>query len=431
MASWLITLLIIGLNWFFVAAEFALVKVRWSQIDVLIKQGNSRANFIKHGVDHLDDYLSACQLGITITSLALWWIAEPLIATQFIALSAYLHTGFSEVTAHAIAIPITFFIITVLHIVLGELAPKSLAIRDSLHISSLVIKPLYRFYRIFKPFIWFLNVLAQSFLRLFGITDTVEDTGHSEEELRMIVAESEEDGQINASERELIQNVFDFDDRQVGEIMTPSHKMFAIDKKKRRPDDIAIFVREWYSRIPVYESSIDNIIGWILFKDIVSAYIEKKSVDLAKLIRPIPYVPENMKIIDCLRLLQKSHLHIAVVISEYGNTIGILTMEDILEELVGDIHDEWDEQHLIVTVLDDQRYVIDATASVADVNEHLPIALPEADEYETVSGYVNHLFGRIPSVNESIETDDYTLTVTKRKKQRIDQVRAKVKGQDN
>ncbi len=427
MASWLITLLIIALNGFFVAAEFALVKVRWSQIDVLIKQWNSKAHFIKHAVDHLDDYLSACQLGITITSLALWWIAEPLIATQFIALSNYLHTGLGEVAAHAVAVPITFFVITVLHIVLGELAPKSLAIRDSLYISSLIIKPLYRFYRIFKPFIRLLNVLSQAFLRMFGITDATEELSHSEEELRMIVAESEEDGQINASERELIQNVFDFDDRQVSEIMTPSHKMFAINASTRKSDDIDILIREWYSRIPVYEEGIDNITWWILFKDIVSAHISKKSLDLHKLIRPIPYVPENMKIIDCLRLLQKSHLHIAIVISEYGNTIGVVTMEDILEELVGDIHDEGDEQDTIVTVLDDKRYTLDATASIADVNEHLPILLPESDEYETVSGYVNNLFGRIPSVNESIETDHYTITVTKRKKQRIDQVRLKMK----
>ncbi len=159
-------------------------------------------------------------------------------------MSNYLHTGLGEVAAHAVAVPITFFVITVLHIVLGELAPKSLAIRDSLYISSLIIKPLYRFYRIFKPFIRLLNVLSQAFLRMFGITDATEELSHSEEELRMIVAESEEDGQINASERELIQNVFDFDDRQVSEIMTPSHKMFAINASTRKSDDIDILIRE-------------------------------------------------------------------------------------------------------------------------------------------------------------------------------------------
>ncbi len=296
----LIVLFIVFVNWFFVAAEFALVKIRWSQIDVLIKQWKQKAKLMKHIVEHLDDYLSACQLGITIASLALWWVAEPLIASQFVALNKIFNLGLAESIVHVIAIPTAFFFITILHIVLGELAPKSLAIRDAMSIANIIVRPLHFFYTIFKPFINLLNFLSLTFLKIFGIYGNTEEQSHNEAELRMIVAESEEDGHINANERELIQNVFDFDNSQVSEIMTPSYKMFGIDKNERTSDNIHVLIQEWYSRIPVYEWWLDNIVGWILFKDIVSAYIKKDSFDLNKLIRPIQFVPENMKINDCI-----------------------------------------------------------------------------------------------------------------------------------
>lgn len=273
-----------------------------------------------------------------------------MIASQLVKLNHLLHLGLSETGAHALAIPITFFIITTLHIVIGEQAPKVFAIRDPLNSAFFIATPLHGFYVVLKPLIWFLNTLSTGFLRLFGITELSEDHGHSEEELRMIVAESEEDGHINASERELIQNVFDFDNRQVSEIMTATHKIFAVNKEDRSNDIIKEIVKEGYSRIPVYEHGMDNIIGRILLKDLTAHYIQHHTADINKLIRPIQYVPETMKIADCLRSLQKSHLHIAVVTSEYGNTIGLVTMEDILEELVGDIHDEGDDSsHTIVT----------------------------------------------------------------------------------
>lgn len=427
MISLLITFLIIFINWFFVAAEFALVKVRSSQIDVLIQQGNQKAVLIKHIIEHLDAYLWACQLGITIASLALWWVWEPLIAAQFVHINEALHLWLSEITIHAIAIPIAFFLITTLHIIIGEQVPKTFAIRDPLSVSKLIVFPLYRFFIFFKPLIRLLNILSQFTLRILWMKWSHEEESHSEEELRMIVSESEEDGHINASERELIHNVFDFDNRQVSEIMAPSHKIFGIDKSKRDTDQIKAIITEWYSRIPVYEWGIDNITGRILFKDMVSAYINQKTLDLHKLIRPIQFVPENMKINDCLKLLQSSHTHIAIVISEYGTTTGLVTMEDILEELVGDIHDEGDEESVIVKILSDTTYLVDATASIGDINDDISIPLPESAEYDTLAGYINTLFGRIPSIHESIATDDYLITITKRKKQRVDQVKLTIK----
>lgn len=430
MAPWLITLLIIGINGFFVAAEFALVKVRGSQVDVLVKQGSSRAKLIKHVVEHLDNYLSACQLGITIASLALWWVAEPLIASQFVKLNTTMGRWFDSSVIHAVSVPVTFFLITTLHIVIGEQAPKSFAIRDPLQTAQWIIIPLHWFYKIFRPFIWFLNMLSLGCLRLFGIYEKAEEQSHSEEELRMIVAESEEDGHINASERELIQNVFDFDDRQVSEIMTPAHKIFAWSINKRNYDNLPCLFQEWYSRVPLYDGSINNVVGWVLLKDLIQQYItEQEKIDIHKLIRPIQFVPENMKISDCLKFLQQTQIHIAMVTDEYGTTIGLVTMEDILEELVGDIHDEGDEQHTIVQNSTEGIFIIDATATIADINEHLPLALPEDPSYETMAWYVNVLFGRIPGLNETVELEWYTITVTKRKKQRVEQVKIIIKPQ--
>lgn len=426
MASWLIILLIIGINWFFVAAEFALVKVRSSQIDLLSKQGNKKAQRIQHISDNLDNYLSACQLGITIASLALWWVGEPLVARQFLQLSHGFWRDVSPETAHAIAIPIAFFLITTLHIVIGEQAPKSFAIRDPLPTSLFVVYPLYRFYRIFKPLIWFLNTLSLAFLRLFGISTPNEEQSHSEEELRMIVAESAEDGHINNAERDLIHNVFEFDNRQVSEIMTPAHKIYSYSINERNATSIHEILAEGYSRIPFYEENINNIIGWVLLKDLLQYHLTNpEGLDIKSLIRPMQFVPENMKIADCLRHLQSAHYHMAIVTSEYGTTIGLVTMEDILEELVGDIHDESDEKQSIITYIND-IYTVDATASIWDINEHLPIALPLSDEYDTIAGYINVLFWRIPSQNEKIETAIYQITITKRKKQRVEQVTLKL-----
>lgn len=353
-------------------------------------------------------------------------MSEPLIASQFVGLNEFFERGLTDSTIHAIAIPVTFFLITTLHIVVGEQAPKSFAIRDPLATSNRIILPLYYFYKIFKPLIWFLNMLSLAFLRLLGLKQDHEEQSHSEEELRMIIAESEEDGQINSDEMELIQNVFDFDNRQVGEIMTANHKIFGISKEDRNDQIIKKIVQEGFSRIPIYQGGIDNIIGWVLLKDLTSSAIQGKPLNLERFMRPLQFVPENMKISDCLKLLQQSHNHVAVVSSEHGTTLGLITMEDILEELVGDIHDEGDEQQSLVHAIKEGEFLVDATASISDVNELLPIQLPEQESYDTVSGYINMLFGRIPSVNEKIEEGGYLITIHKRKKQRVDYIILKI-----
>jgi CBS domain containing-hemolysin-like protein len=353
MAPWLLTLIIVLLNSFFVAAELAIVKSRDSQIDLAIKRGNSKANLVKYLKDHIDTTLSSVQLGVTLTSLALGWVGEETFYQAFASVFQYLNLYISPNFIHIFALIASFLVISSFHIIIGELLPKGIAIRYPIETSLFVARPLTLFATIFKPFIWFLQKSAKIVLNLFGIHHINEDESHSEEELRMIVAESEEDGQINASERELIHNVFDFDNKDVSEIMSPAHKIFAVSANKRDQEVIATIFEEGYSRVPVYQGSINNIIGWVLVKDIVTKIIQKKDVLLHELMRPIHFVPENQKIIDCLRELQRQHMHLAIVSSEYGTTIGLITMEDILEELVGDIHDEHDElEHLIVKKVD-------------------------------------------------------------------------------
>ncbi len=427
MAWRLITLCIILINWFFVATEFALVKVRISQLALRVKEGDKRAQMVSSILEKIDSYLSTTQLGITLCSLALWRIGGDAIAQGMIHIFDYFWWSLPLDTAETIAIPLAFVILTMVQVIVGELIPKCLAIQNPMKYALASALPLMFLYRILFPFVRFMQKIYRFILRLLGVHDVKNSDVHSEEEIKLLLTQSEEQWQIESTSNELIQNVFDFDDRQVREIMTPSHKLFAIDRKKRQTNHIDILIREGYSRIPVYEDQLDNVVWWILFKDIVSSYMKYGKIDIDKLIRPIQYVPENMWIVDCLKFFQQSRLHIAMVSSEYGTIIGVVTMEDILEELVGDIHDEGDEHHAIVTMVEDGHYIVDATASIVDVNQHFIHHLPLSDEYETVAGYVNHLWGRIPSLHESIETDHYTITVTKRKKQRIDQVRLKVR----
>ena len=401
------------------------MKVRDSQIDTLIKHGK-KLSLVKYLKDHIDLTLSAAQLGVTLSSLGLGWVGEETVHTAIISSMKYIPRVMSEHLSHILSLTIAFLIISTLHILFGELLPKALAIRNPLGVATFISGPFYWFGRIFKPFIWFLQFLAQKCLALLGVESDGEEEAHSEEELRMIVAESEEDGLINAGERELIHNVFDFDNKDVSEIMTPAHKIFAVSANKWDQDVIENIFAEGYSRVPIYQQSINNIVGWVLVKDIITKIIQKKEVLLHELMRPIHYVPENQRIIDCLRELQRQHMHVAIVTSEYGTTIGLITMEDIIEELVGDIHDEGDETIDSLVQHSNGGFLIDCSGSLDEVNDLLPLPLPVSDEYDTVSGMINNLFGRLPSIGEEYQGPGYILKITKKKKQRIEQIELKI-----
>ena len=419
----LLTLLLVLLNGFFVAAEFALVKVRHSQIDLKASQGSNVARISRQIVENLDGYLSACQLGITLASLALGWIGERVVAKIVITLFELSHSTIDTLTVHQISIPIAFTLITVLHIVFGEQVPKTAAIRKPLPVTLLIGIPLRVFYIIFRPFIWTLNGLSNLTLRLFGLKSGDHSEIHTEEELRMILTESEEGGAIKQSEHELIQNVFEFDDRVVKHIYVPRTRVVALDIDEDVEIIIDKVIEEGYSRLPVYKGSIDNIIGIIHAKDLIRSIRTKKITDINPLLRPAYYVPLSKQVNDLLRELQRQHIQMAIVTNEFGGTEGIVTMEDIIEELVGEIQDEYDEEKPSVEKKSETEYIVNATASIGDVNDLLPIALEESPDYETISGLVNKIFGGIPAVNEKASFGGYDITIIKRQKHSVEQVK--------
>lgn len=420
------TILLIFLNGFFVAAEFALVKVRASQIDLKAQKGSGRAKIAKGLVEKLDAYLSATQLGITLASLALGWVGEDVVSHLVNML--FLKIGFAanSFAVHSISIPVAFTLITFFHITLGEQIPKMFGIKYPLQAVLFVAYPLRIFYFIFAPFIWLLNKTSNSFLRLVGVKKLNDDEVHTEEELRMILTESEEGGAIKPSENELIQNVFDFDDRFVKQIMVNQTKVSAIDIETGREEVIKKIIEEGYSRLPVYLGDIDNVIGIVHSKDLLKAVIENRFRTIKDIMRPAHFIPESMKVNDLLRDFQKMHIQIAIVTNEHGATAGIITMEDIIEELVGEIQDEHDEEKPDIERKSDNEFIVKAYANIVDLNGALPIALPESPNYDTVSGMVNHIFGRIPGVNEKKKFGGYEITILQRKKQLVELVRLNV-----
>ena len=422
-----ITIILVLLNGFFVAAEFALVKVRISQLELRIRSGSKLAEMAKHLVEHIDSYLSACQLGITLASLALGWIGESVVAE--IIKSAMLFLGFhlTPAVTHSIALPIAFITITSLHIVFGEQAPKSLAIQKSESVALGVSFLLRIFYLTFKPVIWLLNSMAIWVIRLLGIEPNFSEAGtHSSEEIRYLLKESSESGMINITEHELIENVFEFTDTPVKQVMVPRNKIIAASLDTPNEDLMKRFLDEGYSRIPIYSNSIDNIIGVVYAKDIIHMMRNQKLIILHDIIRKPFFVSEDQKINILLRDMQKKRAHLAVVIDEFGGTAGIVTLEDIIEELVGEIQDEYDEETPVVEIISDNEFCVKAMAPIDDINDSLPFPLPESEDYETIGGLITARLGRIPEKTEEFEIDNYMVRIIESSDRSIEKVRLTV-----
>ncbi len=419
-----ITVFLVLLNGFFVAAEFAIVKVRASQVELKAKTGNQTAKIAKNILANLDAYLSATQLGITLASLGLGWIGESVV-TEIIIQSMNLF-GF-EITlelAHQIALPIAFLLITILHIVFGELAPKSIAIQRPVTTTFAIAIPLNVFYYLFRPFIWVLNGLANVILKKLGISPIHGHEVHTSEELQLLLDQGKESGALDSSEHELIKNVFDFNDRTVKKIMIPRTSIVAIDIDSDYKEFVNFVINEGYTRLPVYRNTIDDIIGYIHVKDLLVKELKDQKIRLSDLIRPVYFIPESKKIADLLsEMKNKRNPNMAIVLDEFGGTAGLVTMEDIIEELVGEIQDEHDEEKPKVVKLGDNEYLIDAQSTISDVNEFLPHALPEDDEYDSVAGLMNVVFEKIPDLGEEIEFSGYKFIVTQKKRNNVEMVK--------
>jgi len=384
----LLVAILILMTAFFVATEFAIVKIRPTQIDYLIESGNKRAVHAKKILNNLDGYLSACQLGITVTALGLGWLGEPTIMRLLSPLfdEFNLNATITSVLSFAIA----FIIITFLHVVIGELAPKTIAIQKAEEITLLLAKPLIWFYKLMYPFIWLLNGSARQVIRLFGFKPIDDhEVAHTEEELRLILSESYKSGEINQAEMTYVNNIFEFDERVAKEIMVPRTEIICFYKENSFDKNIEIVYEGQFTRYPVADNDKDSIIGLINIKDIVTGRFDKnKPITVDKYIRPIIHVSEVTPIKQLLLKMQKERIHMAIVNDEYGGTAGLVTVEDILEEIVGEIRDEFDvNESPLVEKQDNNSMVVSGKLQLEEVNELLGIDLDE-EAIDTIGGWI-------------------------------------------
>lgn len=414
-----ITVLLVSFNGFFVAAEFAIVKVRSSQLEIKVNEGNRVAILSKHIVSHLDGYLAATQLGITLASLGLGWIGEPVVSKIILNIMDLMGFAANPELAHKIALPVAFVIITILHIVFGELAPKSLAIQRSEKTTLFIAYPLQFFFIIFLPFIWILNGIANLILKTIGITAVHGLDVHSSEELKYLVQEGQKSGEIDAAEYKIIKNAFEFSEQTAKQVMVPRTQVFAFDINEFNASTIERIIEESYSRIPCYDDNLDNIVGVVYLKDILIAARKKEEFDIRSIVRNMHVVPETKSIGQLLNEFQIKHQQMALVVNEYGGTEGIITMEDILEELVGEIQDEYDNEIPFVEKVGEKTYNVLASASLDDINEFLPHPIKKDKQYETLAGYLILQSGKIPAIKEKIEIDNYEFSILKRNKSSI------------
>ncbi|WP_373748094.1 hemolysin family protein [Kaistella sp.] len=414
------------LNGFFVAAEFSIVKVRYSQIQLKAAEGHAMAKQAEHIIKHLDEYLSATQLGITLASLGLGFVGESALHHIFENLFQYFDLAVAEATITTISLVSSFLLITVMHIVFGELIPKSIAIRKSEPTAMFIAAPLRVFYTVFKPFIWSMNHMSNAFLRLIKIHPASDQEIHSTEELQLLVKQSADSGAIEEENYEIIKNAFDFTDHSAKQIMIPRQNISSIDIEQPVEEIINIIMEGGYSRLPVYENSIDNIVGIFYAKEIIREYVKRKGEinhdDLKDLMRDPFFVVGSKKISDLLKVFQQKKQHLAVVIDEFGGSEGIVTLEDILEELVGEIQDEEDEEERIVDKVGENVFWVKATQPLDEINESLPKMFPlsEDGEYNTLAGFILHELQDIPEENQEFNNNDYHVKILKMQNKSVD-----------
>ncbi|MEZ4670270.1 MAG: hemolysin family protein [Anaerolineae bacterium] len=423
---------LVAANGFFVAAEFALVGARRTRIAQLAQEGNSAAKIAQKAVEHLDSYIAATQLGITLSSLGLGWVGEPAVGHL---IEPVLHAILPEAAVETVVAPLSFAIafslVTLLHIVLGELVPKSIALQRPEGTSLIVIRPVTWFLLLFRPVIHLMNGVGNSIVRMLGFrTAEGHSAVHSAEELEMLVQSSREAGLLQQSEEDLLRRVFDFSDITVEEIMQPRVNVDALDMEAPLSESLDTITANHHSRYPVYQESIDKVIGILLVKDLLDHIILKPDIlsqrnqpfDFKPLLRDPLFVPQTLGVDKLLERMQENAIHLAVVIDEYGGMAGLATMEDIIEQLVGDVQDEFDEEEVEAIHAEGNETVVDGLVSLNEVSERFgdPGGEPEST---TIGGYVAEILDRIPEINDSIPFNDYDVFVEAMEGMRVARVR--------
>lgn len=394
----LLVIFLIAMNGFFVAAEFACVKIRPSRLETLIQEGSRQAKYAKKLTDHLDASLSVTQLGITLASLGLGWVGEPAVATLILPITHAI--GLDDVIGHTISLALAFSIITGLHIVLGELTPKTMAIQNVEKIMLSVALPMLVFHRVMYPFVWLLNHVANWVAHRMGFHTASEgDDAHTEEEIRLLMEESHRQGLIDDTEVDFVDNVFDFTDLNVREIMTPRTDMVCLYLEDTMDENLHIILEEQLTRYPICHEDKDHIVGFLHVKDLMRVMAEGRKPNLRRLARKALIVPESMDVSVLLKTMQKQRSQMAIVVDEYGGTAGMVTIEDIVEEIVGDIQDEFDEERPTAERRGKRIFSVDAKMLLEELEDILEIDI-EDEDVDTVGGWLYDQIGQTPRVGQ-------------------------------
>ncbi|MDN3015908.1 hemolysin family protein [Paenibacillus sp. BSR1-1] len=381
--------ILIAFTAFFVSYEFAIVKIRGSRIDQLVAEGNKNAIAAKKIITNLDEYLSACQLGITVTALGLGWLGEPTV--EHILHPLLVSLNLPESVSSIVSFVIAFASVTFIHVVVGELAPKTVAIQKAEAVTLLFARPMILFYKIMYPFIKLLNGSARLIIGIFGLKPASEhEVAHSEEELQLIISESYKSGEINQSEYKYVNNIFEFDDRIAKEIMVPRTEIVALDKSQTLAECLEIVKSENYTRYPVIDGEKDNIVGMLNMKEVLTDYIINNNLNtpIDQYVRPVIQVIESIAIHDLLLKMQKDRIHMAILVDEYGGTAGLVTVEDILEEIVGEIRDEFDADEVPeINKINDNKTIVDGKVLIEEINDLFGLDL-EDEDIDTIGGWI-------------------------------------------
>lgn len=406
--SIIFNLFVIGLllfsNGFFVAAEFSMVSVRKTRITQLTNEGNFSARIALETIKDLDKFIAAVQLGVTISSLALGWVGEATAVRMILPLFSFLPTDYKLIAAHSISVAIAFIFITVLHVVLGELVPKSIALQHSEKVSLIVALPMKIIKKLFSPAIYILNGLGGFVLKLFKISPSrTSHLAHSIEELNMLVNASYNEGVLNETEKELLNNVFKFSELTAKQVMVPRTDMACIPSDITFDELNKLASESQYTRYPVYEEHLDHITGIIHVKDLYSVIINKEEFSIEKLLRPVFLVPETITMDNLLRELQQRQSQIAIVIDEFGGTSGLITLEDVLEEIFGEVQDEFDkDEEADIKEISENTYLTNAMMRLDEIAEFFEMEIIDED-VDTIGGLVIKVLGRIAEVGDIVE----------------------------
>ncbi len=415
----IITFLLL-LNAFFVAAEFALVGVRKTRILQLSNEGNFDAKLALDAIKNIDRYIAAVQLGITISSLGIGWVGESTIARLIHPLFSFLPDSFESLTTHTVAITVAFALITVLHVVIGELMPKSIALQFPEGTTLFVAKPMYVVTRLFAPMIFLLNGLGNILLRMCGIEPASgHHLVHSTEELNMLIDASYKGGVLNEKETEMLQNVFKFSDLTAEQIMIPRPDMVCIPLDISQENLSKILIENQYTRYPVYGSDLDHIVGFLHIKDIYPIIAEHKKIELSSILREAFFIPETMTIDNLAVEFQKRRFQMAIVVDEFGGTSGLVTLEDVLEEIFGEVQDEFDEEEKDVKQTGENVYEICGKMRTDEFNEYFNVSLDDDEDVKTIGGYFVKKLGRIAKENDEVSDEFFTYRVVKTDSARV------------